>query len=259
MQDDWKPTHNLTVNLGIRYEIQTPYTSRHNQGSIFDPNALNPLSYSAGLPLLGALQFLGPGNRYFYDPNYHNIAPRVGFSYQAIPKAVIHGGYGIFYPEAVTSSGSVDADGFTATTDFNQSLDGGSNVPTRMSAPAIPGAAQYAQVTGNANGSFQQDGNGVGGVFRSRPSPYVQQWLLGVQYAFTPNDQLEVDYIGNRGVRMEGGLELQPVESEVPVHGDRDNPIPPSLARRQHINPLAAPLQALEQKWNHCSQLLQYR
>ena len=68
--------HNLTLNLGIRYEIQTPYTSRHNEGSIFDPTALNPLSYSAGIPLLGALQFLGPGNRYVYDPNYHNIAPR---------------------------------------------------------------------------------------------------------------------------------------------------------------------------------------
>jgi hypothetical protein len=244
VQDDWKPTHNLTVNLGIRYEIQTPYTSRHNQGSIFDPNALNPLSYSAGLPLVGALQFLGPGNRYFYDPNYHNIAPRVGFSYQAIPKAVIHGGYGIFYPEAVTSSGSVDADGFTATTGFNQSLDGGIT-PNPNVSTSNPWGGQYAQVTGNANGSFQQDGNGVGGVFRSRPSPYVQQWLLGVQYAFTPSDQLEVDYIGNRGVRMVSNWNYNQLDPKY-LFAANGTPNTSFLSANATVNPLAAPLQALE-------------
>ena len=204
VQDDWKPTHNLTVNLGIRYEIQTPFTSRHNQGSIFNPDALNPLSYAANEPLLGALQFLGPGNRYIYNPNYKNIAPRIGFSYQAIPKAVVHGGYGIFYPEPVSSSGSMDTDGFTATTNANLSLDGGIT-PNPNISTSNPWGGQYAQITGSANGSYQQDGNSTGGVFRNNPSPYVQQWLLGVQYAFTPNDQLDVDYIGNRGVRMVAG------------------------------------------------------
>ena len=201
VQDDWKATHKLTLNLGIRYEIQTPFTSRHNQGSIFDPNALNPLSYTAGEPVLGALQFLGSGNRYIYNPNYKNIAPRVGFSYQATPKSVIHGGYGIFYPEAVSSSGSMDTDGFTATTNANLSLDGGIT-PNPNISTSNPWGGQYAQISGNANGSYQQDGNSTGSIFRSNPSPYVQQWLLGVQYAFTPNDQLDVNYIGNRGVRM---------------------------------------------------------
>jgi hypothetical protein len=204
VQDDWRPTHNLTLNLGIRYEIQTPYTSRHDEGSIFNPNALNPLSYSANEPLLGALQFLGPGNRYIYNANYKNIAPRVGFSYQAIPKAVIHGGYGIFYPEAVSSSGSMDTDGFTATTNANLSLNGGIT-PNPNISTSNPWGGQYAQISGNANGSYQQDGNSTGGAFRNNPSPYVQQWLLGVQYAITKSDQLDVNYIGNRGVRMVAG------------------------------------------------------
>ena len=244
LQDDWKATHNLTLNLGIRYEIQTPYTIRHNQASIFDPNALNPLSYSAGRPLLGALQFLSSGNRNFYNTNYHNIAPRVGFSYQAIPRAVIHGGYGIFYPEAVTSSGSADTDGFTATTNANLSLNGGvtpnPNISTRN-----PWGGVYAQVTGNANGSFQQVGNGVGGVFRSRPSPYVQQWLLGVQYAFTPNDQLDVNYIGNRGVRMAGGMNYNQLNPKY-LFTAGGQPNTSLLSATAAFNPLAAPLQALE-------------
>jgi hypothetical protein len=239
VQDDWKPTHKLTLNLGIRYEIQTPYTSRHNQGSIFDPTAMNPLSYTAGEPLLGALQFLGPGNRNFYNLNKDNWAPRVGFSYQAIPKAVIHGGYGIFYPEAVTSSGSADTDGFTASTNANISLNGGVT-PNPNISTSNPWGGTYAQITGNANGSYQQDGNGVGGVFRSRPSPYVQQWLLGVQYAFTPNDVLDVNYIGNRGVRMVGGWNYNQLNPKYLSMGST------YLSGTASFNPLAAPLQALE-------------
>ena len=244
LQDDWKPTHNLTLNLGIRYEIQTPYTSRHNEGSIFDPNALNPLSYTAGQPLLGALQFLGPGNRYIYNPNLDNIAPRVGFSYQAIPRAVFHGGYGIFYPEAVTSSGSLDTDGFTATTNANLSLNGGVT-PNPNISTSNPWGGQYAQITGNANGSYQQDGNGAGSVFRSRPSPYVQQWLLGVQYAFTPSDQLDVNYIGNRGVRMVGGMNYNQLNPKYlfTAGGQPNNGF---LSATAAYNPFAAPLQALE-------------
>ncbi len=204
VQDDWRPNSKLTLNLGIRYEIQTPYTSRHNEGSIFDPTITNPISSMTGLPVLGALQFLGAGgSRYFYNPNYDNIAPRLGFSYQAIPKAVIHGGYGIFYPEAVTSSGSEDTDGFSATTNADVSLDGGI-LPNPNITASNPWGGNYAQITGSANGEFQQLANSVGSDFRSRRSPYVQQWLLGVQYAFTPNDQLDVNYIGNRGVRMIG-------------------------------------------------------
>ena len=245
LQDDWKVTHNLTLNLGIRYEIQTPYTSRNNEGSIFDPTALNPLSYSAGLPLVGALQFLGPGNRYFYNPNYHNIAPRVGFSYQAIPKAVIHGGYGLFYPESLTSSGSDDADGFTASTSINRSLDGGVT-PNPNISTSNPWGGQYAQITGNANGSFQQDGNGVGGTFRSRPSPYVQQWLLGVQYAFTSNDQLDVNYIGNRGVRMVGNWNYNQLNPKYLFQADGVTPNTAFLSATAAFNPMAAPLQALE-------------
>jgi len=244
VQDDWKPAKKLTLNLGIRYEIQTPYTSRHNQGAIFDPTALNPLSYSSGMPLLGALQYLGAGNRNFYNTNYHNIAPRLGFSYQALPKAVIHGGYGIFYPEAVTSSGSADTDGFTATTSANLSLNGGVT-PNPNISTSNPWGGVYAQVTGNANGSFQQDGNGVGGVFRSRPSPYVQQWMLGVQYAFTPNDQIEVNYIGNRGIRMENGWNYNQLNPKYLFAAD-GTPNTNYLTAPVAFNPLAAPLQALE-------------
>ena len=182
----------------------------------------------------------GPGNRDFYNPELHdNISPRVGFSYQPIPKAVLHGGHGIFLSEAVTSSGSADTDGFTATTNANTSLNGGIT-PNPTISTSNPWGGQYAQVTGNINGSYQQDGNGVGSVFRSRPSPYVQQWLLGVQYEITRSDQLDVNYIGNRGVRMVGGMNYNQLNPKYLSLGSN------YLSGTATSNPFAAPLQALE-------------
>ena len=120
------------------------------------------------------------------------------------------------FRKSLTSSGAVDADGFTASTSFNQSLNGGVT-PNPNVSTSNPWGGQYAQISGNINGSFQQDGNGVGGTFRSRPSPYVQQWLLGVQYAFTPSDQLDINYIGNRGVRMVSNWNYNQLNPQVPV------------------------------------------
>ncbi len=239
IQDDWKPIRNLTLNLGLRYEIQTPYTYRHNAASIFNPNVLNPLSYTVGQPLLGALQFLGPGNRDAYNPNWDNWAPRLGFSYQFLNRAVLHGGYGIFYPESVTSSGAGDQDGFSASTFSNVSLNGGVT-PNPNISTGNPWGGVYAQITGNTNGEYQQVGNGLGSVFRSRSSPYVQQWMLGVQYAITPNDQLDVNYIGNRGVRMIGSHNYNQLNPQyLPLGATYLNAAAAS-------NPLAAPLETLE-------------
>jgi hypothetical protein len=239
IQDDWRPARNLTLNLGMRYEIQTPYTYRHNAASIFNPNELNPLSALVGRPLLGALQFLGPGNRYVYNPNWKNWAPRFGFSYSPMSRAVLHGGYGIFYPESVTSSGAGDQDGFSAATYSDVTLDGGVT-PNPGISTSSPWGGVYAQTTGNANGEFQQVGNGVGGVFRSRPSPYVQQWMFGVQYALTPNDELEVDYVANRGVRMIGSYNSNQLNPQYLSQGAN------FLGGKAASNPFAAPLTTLE-------------
>ena len=239
LQDDWRPVRNLTLNLGMRYEMQTPYTYRHNAASVFNPNAMNPLSYAVGKPLLGALQFLGPGNRYVYNMNYDNIAPRIGFSYQPTARGVIHGGYGIFFPESVTSSGAGDQDGFSAATYADASLDGGIT-PNPNISTSSPWGGVYAQITGNANGEYQQVGNGLGSVFRSRPSPYVQQWMLGIQYAISHNDQLDVNYIGNRGVRMVGGHNYNQLDPKYLSLGAA------FLNAKADSNPFAAPLQALE-------------
>jgi hypothetical protein len=206
IQDDWKPLPKLTLNLGLRYEIQTPVTYRHNEASVFNPNVVNPISSAVGTTYLGALQFLGPGNRYVYDPNYNNWAPRIGLSYQVLPKAVVHAGYGIFYPQSLTCCFPGDPDGFSAITFANTSLNGGIT-PNPNTTTSNPWDGNYNPISGNSLGELQQVGFGVGSDFRNRKSSYTQQRLLGVQYAITSNDSLEVDYIGNHGTHMISNLQ----------------------------------------------------
>jgi hypothetical protein len=189
---------------------------------------------------MGALQFLGAGNRYVYNPNYDNWSPRLGFSYQAKQRAVIHGGYGIFYPQSVSCCWPGDADGFSATTNVVSSLDSGVH-PNPNISTSNPWGGNYAQITGSSNGEYQQVGNGVGGVFRSRPSPYVEQWMLGVQYAVTPNDQIDINYIGNRGIRMVGSLNYNQLNPSYLATMSQTQ-----LKAAALTNPFAAPLQQLE-------------
>lgn len=201
LQDDWHALPNLTLNLGLRYEIQTAPTYRHNLGSSFNPDTINPISSAnLGTPVHGALTFLSPSNRAEYATNYGNVAPRVGFSYQVIPTLLFRGGYGIFYPPAV-STFMAGQDGFSAASYVNPSINGGRNPAPGLSLEN-PWPNGFVQITGNSLGQMQDVGFGLGSIYEHRPSAYVQQWMVGAQYALGTNDSIELDYVGNHGTHM---------------------------------------------------------
>jgi hypothetical protein len=87
LQDDWHVIPKLTLNVGLRYEIQGAPTYRRNEGAYFDANIDNPIGPAVGVlgTLPGALQYMSSGNRGIYKTNYDNLSPRIGFSYQALP------------------------------------------------------------------------------------------------------------------------------------------------------------------------------
>jgi outer membrane receptor protein involved in Fe transport len=87
-QDDWKITRNLTLNLGARYDVFTQPVDARNLGSLF-----NVLTGQYALPGKGGY------SRAIVDGDHNNFAPRIGFAWQALPKLVVRGGYGIFYGE----------------------------------------------------------------------------------------------------------------------------------------------------------------
>ena len=200
VQDDWRALPKLTLNLGIRYEIQTAPTYRHNVASTFNPTAANPIGAAIDETLPGELQFLSSDQRGVYHTNYGNVAPRIGFTYQAPGNIVLHGGYGIFYPPSLTCCFPGSASGFASETVSPVTLN--SITPNPAVTIANPFPNGYIPITGNSLGGLQQVGNAVTSAFINRKSSYVQQYMFGWQWGITPNDSLQVDYVGNHGVHM---------------------------------------------------------
>ncbi len=210
LQDDWKVTRKLTLNLGLRYEIQRPVTDRYNRQASFDYTAVNPISSSVGQNYLGELQFANSGNRGLFNTNYKNFAPRLGFAYQLMPKLVMRGGYGVFYPP--TYRGAGPAPGFTSVTPYvaSNSTDGGF-LPANTLSTAFSGG--LVPVVGSSLDGLTDVGFGVTAVNRNRKTYYTQQWMYGFQFAPTRNDVLDITYVGNHGVHVQAsGLNLNQLD-----------------------------------------------
>jgi hypothetical protein len=205
-QDGWKVTSRLTLNLGLRYEIQTAPTERINAQQYFDFNAVNPISTAVGFDVPGMLVFNSGTDRALYNTAYKNFAPRVGAAYQLQNKIILRGGYGIFYVPSYYNQGPNT--GYSQATPWVTSFNGGLNPSSTLSGNAslgLPSAFPNGQVpvTGNTLGGLTDVGYYLNPVVDPiRDSPYVQQWMLGVQYAFTNNDLLELNYVGNHGVHV---------------------------------------------------------
>ncbi|HVZ19286.1 MAG TPA: TonB-dependent receptor [Terriglobales bacterium] len=198
LQDNWRTTQKLTLNLGLRYEIQTAPTERHNVQEYFDFNAVNPISQDVGFNVPGALVFNDDNNRGLYQTSYKNFAPRIGLTYQVLPKLVFRSGYGVFFTPNYYGNGPTT--GYSQATPWVGTLDNQLTVNNTLS-DAFPNGQILPQ--GSAQGGLTDVGFGLNPVVNPiRHSPYVQQWMAGFQYSLTANDMLDITYVGNHGVHV---------------------------------------------------------
>jgi hypothetical protein len=195
-QDDWKVRPNLTLNLGLRYEVQTPVRERHNEQAYFDYRALNPVSIAVGRPVFGQIVYSSPGSRDLYNTNWNDISPRLGFSYSLTPKLVMRGGFGLFYSTNLLGAGPNP--GYSQSTNWTATLDG--LTPYQPLTSAF--STGILPVTGSSLGGLTNVGLGGGGINPHRPDPLVKQFMLGFQYAFTTDNLIDLSYVGNRGTKM---------------------------------------------------------
>jgi hypothetical protein len=205
VQDNWNFSQNLTVNLGLRYEVWMPRTERWNRMAELDPNVVSPLQVPSLGTLHGGMEFMGAGNGSNYNLQPKNFGPRVGFAYRLGTKSVVRGGYGIYYStskSAATGVGTLGFDTWSSTTPLITTYQNNGYTPAGLFNNPFPNG--FLLPTGNSLGLLSQVGLGADGPIPSLDSrtPYEQTWTLGVQRTMPLNFLLEANYIGKRGTHL---------------------------------------------------------
>lgn len=199
-QDDWRVTQKLTLNLGLRWEMETGPVERYNRLATVEPDIVSPLAQSTGLPLRGGLEFRGvngaPRSRYKTDAN--NLGPRLGFAYSANPKTVIRGGIGVFYGPGLVRLFNAGNPGFTVTTPFVATIDS----VTPVGSLTNPFPSGLFPLTGSSQGAASLVGGSVSALRWNTPLPYSTQWNFGVQRELPASIAVNLSYAGNHGVRL---------------------------------------------------------
>lgn len=207
LQDDWKVTSRLVLNLGLRYELETPATDRFDRLIYdFDPSANQGLTAPGVGPLRGGVRFVNDGGigRRQGQLDTNNFGPRAGFAWTPVPTFVVRGGYGIFFSSGITNltGGTPGTDAaFGATTQYVGSADS-DTTPSPGVSLSNPFPGGYVQPTGKTLGIATDLGSNVTFQNPTRVLPYVQQFQLSLQKQFRGQTLGEVAYVRMHSVRL---------------------------------------------------------
>jgi Carboxypeptidase regulatory-like domain/TonB dependent receptor len=194
-EDDWKLTQRLTLNLGLRWEVQTPPHEAANNTSTVSLTTPNP---GAG-DLPGAVIYAGSGagrsaRTTFAPTNYTAIGPRLGLAFQATPKSVVRAGYGIFYSDLGLN---LSSSGFNPSASFAS--------PNNGVTPAFTLAEGYPSSQSLLPGLVPTLLNGQSASYFASSAgqmPRIQEWTGSIQLSPTPQWVFELAYVGNNSTRL---------------------------------------------------------
>ena len=191
-QDDWRVAKKLTLNLGLRWDYESPITERYNRINVgFDPNAASPFQVP-GMNLKGGLLFAGASNRLAYKRDLNNVQPRIGVAYQFLQRTVFRGGYGItYYPTFDPPT----TNGFSTSTAFVASVDGGITPSGRLSNPYPQG---LVLPPGSSQGLATLVGQAISYAYPGRTVPYMHQFSVGFQQQLPWLVLVDASYEGSR-------------------------------------------------------------
>jgi hypothetical protein len=209
IQDDWKVSGRLTLNLGLRYEMFGTIKEHHNQQATFDfasDTLIVPKGVNAQLTptLAQIIPVSATGSRGLIHPDLNNFAPRVGFAYRLTNQLVLRSGYGIFYGGQENGPFSNPSPGFNppffVTQSFTMPCTQGIANPAVLDC-SIPGLNVLSQ--GFPASSLVDPNTPI--LYSIDPkirTPYNQQWHLGFQYQLPADTVLEISYAGSHGSKL---------------------------------------------------------
>jgi len=196
-QDDWTVSRDLTLNIGLRWETDTPITDRNTRFNSFDQQQINPVSGTPGVVKFGGVNGWRTST---YDTDWNNLGPRFGFAWKPFGSqtTVIRGAYGIFYAHPFDAGAPNSASlGFEKSANLNSPDNGLTqalllrNGVTVSLAPETLGDGYGAVPAGRAtttNVTFYE---------LNRRTGYSQQWNFTIQRELANRWLIEAGYIGN--------------------------------------------------------------
>jgi hypothetical protein len=226
-QDDWRVKRNFTVNLGLRFDHDQPYSEKYGRTvNGFATDQASPVAAAAiaayakspiaqipvgGFAVPGGLTFASPSDRAIYQNDTHLFSPRAGFAWSPDllkGKTVIRGGFGVFVAPvtvanlaitgAYSSNPIVDQEGFSQTTQLL--------VPSNFLAPSAtlsnPFPSGITRPAGSSAGLSTFIDQTVSFLNPKVHNPYSMRWNFGFQHTLSKDTVLEVVYIGNHGVHL---------------------------------------------------------
>jgi hypothetical protein len=208
LQDDWKLTSRITLNLGIRWDYESPQSERFDrQNAGFAASAISPLQ-APGMTLTGGLMFTDSNNRLPYRRDLNNWQPRAGIAWQVRSSTVIRAGYGIsFLPSFDTGNNN----GFSVQTAYIASTDGGLRPANKLSNPFPTG---YLTPAGRSQGLATLLGQGFSYANTSRVLPYVQQFSFGFQHELPFRVLIDASYVGSLTSKLQSSKGINEVSAE---------------------------------------------
>lgn len=209
LQDDIKLNNRLTLNAGIRWELNSGVSENHGNLSSFYPSLVNrfepvpvggtftgfvvPNNYRLTLP--AGVTRLGSTSLSDNDIPLHNFGPRVGFAYQPLQNTAIRGGYGVFYtlPNGNSVLQTLGGQPFVSSASLSGTANAAATFQTPFTTTLTPGVWRPRSTAYTLT---------VTGVAQNMDSPLVQQYNLQVQQQLPSALVLEVGYVGTRGTRL---------------------------------------------------------
>ena len=227
VQDDWSVHRDLTLNLGLRWETDTPIMDANNRMNGFDPAATNPVS---GTP--GVVKFAGVGGwrTLPYDTDWNNFGPRFGFAWKpfGIGKTVLRGGYGIFFAHPFDHGAPTSASlGFEISASLN-TPDQGITAPFYLK-DGVPGLNLEKPELNDSYGAVAVGRSATTAVTYYEPyrrTGYAQQFNFGIQRELPGQAVVELTYLANLSRKL--------ASSNIPINQIRPEVLGPGRSTQNY-------------------------